>query len=147
VTEPELIRQRHIEILRHFPGSCMQTCAPRRNLMLQANTLYGPPELGSQERKQLLLLLIRQCIYSGFDFGQCTHVPNVALQQSPANNGQPQRIANRSRYPQSVAEGNPSAASLLVDFRDPNSKGEFVYRCHILEHEDCGMMGKILVNY
>ena len=87
VTEPELIRQRHIEILRHFPGSCMQTCAARRSLMLQANTLYGPPELGSQERKQLLLLLIRQCIYSGFDFGQCTHVPNVALQQSPANYG------------------------------------------------------------
>jgi FtsP/CotA-like multicopper oxidase with cupredoxin domain len=46
-----------------------------------------------------------------------------------------------------LLKGNPSAASLQVDFRDPNTKGEFVYRCHILEHEDGGMMGKILVNY
>ncbi|HUJ31121.1 MAG TPA: multicopper oxidase domain-containing protein [Candidatus Acidoferrum sp.] len=32
-----------------------------------------------------------------------------------------------------------------VDFRDPNSVGTFVYHCHILEHEDGGMMGTIRV--
>jgi FtsP/CotA-like multicopper oxidase with cupredoxin domain len=36
---------------------------------------------------------------------------------------------------------------LLMDFRDPNTKGEFAYHCHILQHEGGGMMGKILVNY
>jgi FtsP/CotA-like multicopper oxidase with cupredoxin domain len=32
-----------------------------------------------------------------------------------------------------------------MDFRDPNTVGEFVYHCHILEHEDKGMMGSIRV--
>jgi FtsP/CotA-like multicopper oxidase with cupredoxin domain len=32
-----------------------------------------------------------------------------------------------------------------MDFRDPNTVGEFVYHCHLLEHEDGGMMGLIRV--
>jgi FtsP/CotA-like multicopper oxidase with cupredoxin domain len=32
-----------------------------------------------------------------------------------------------------------------MDFRDPNSVGTFVYHCHLLEHEDGGMMGTIRV--
>jgi FtsP/CotA-like multicopper oxidase with cupredoxin domain len=35
---------------------------------------------------------------------------------------------------------------LRVDFRDPNSVGLFPYHCHLLEHEDSGMMGLIQVN-
>jgi FtsP/CotA-like multicopper oxidase with cupredoxin domain len=34
---------------------------------------------------------------------------------------------------------------LRMDFRDPNSVGTFVYHCHMLEHEDGGMMGLIRV--
>jgi FtsP/CotA-like multicopper oxidase with cupredoxin domain len=34
---------------------------------------------------------------------------------------------------------------LRMDFRDPNTIGTFVYHCHLLEHEDGGMMGLILV--
>jgi FtsP/CotA-like multicopper oxidase with cupredoxin domain len=34
---------------------------------------------------------------------------------------------------------------LRLDFRDPNSIGTFVYHCHLLEHEDNGMMGLIRV--
>jgi len=34
---------------------------------------------------------------------------------------------------------------LRIDFRDPNSIGTFVYHCHLLEHEDGGMMGVIRV--
>ncbi|MGA2902364.1 MAG: multicopper oxidase domain-containing protein [Candidatus Korobacteraceae bacterium] len=33
-----------------------------------------------------------------------------------------------------------------MDFRDPNIAGTFVYHCHILDHEDGGMMAKIQVN-
>jgi FtsP/CotA-like multicopper oxidase with cupredoxin domain len=33
-----------------------------------------------------------------------------------------------------------------VDFRDPNTVGTFVYHCHLLEHEDKGMMGSIRVD-
>jgi FtsP/CotA-like multicopper oxidase with cupredoxin domain len=34
---------------------------------------------------------------------------------------------------------------LRMDFRDPNTIGTFVYHCHLLEHEDKGMMGSIRV--
>ncbi len=34
---------------------------------------------------------------------------------------------------------------LRMDFRDPNAIGTFIYHCHILEHEDGGMMGTIRV--
>lgn len=34
---------------------------------------------------------------------------------------------------------------LRMDFRDPNTVGTFVYHCHMLEHEDGGMMGVIRV--
>lgn len=34
---------------------------------------------------------------------------------------------------------------LRMDFRDPNIVGTFVYHCHLLDHEDKGMMGVIRV--
>jgi FtsP/CotA-like multicopper oxidase with cupredoxin domain len=35
---------------------------------------------------------------------------------------------------------------IRMDFRDPNTVGTFVYHCHLLEHEDGGMMGLIRVD-
>ena len=32
-----------------------------------------------------------------------------------------------------------------MDFRDPRIIGTFLYHCHLLEHEDGGMMGVIQV--
>jgi FtsP/CotA-like multicopper oxidase with cupredoxin domain len=40
--------------------------------------------------------------------------------------------------------GYPSVR-IRMDFRDPNIVGLFVYHCHVLEHEDGGMMGRIRV--
>ncbi len=37
------------------------------------------------------------------------------------------------------------SVKLRMDFRDANSAGTFVYHCHLLEHEDGGMMGTIRV--
>jgi FtsP/CotA-like multicopper oxidase with cupredoxin domain len=37
------------------------------------------------------------------------------------------------------------SVTLRMDFRDPNAVGTFVYHCHLLEHEDGGMMGTIRV--
>ena len=39
----------------------------------------------------------------------------------------------------------PSQTKVLIDFRDPVIRGEFVFHCHILDHEDGGMMANILV--
>jgi FtsP/CotA-like multicopper oxidase with cupredoxin domain len=41
-------------------------------------------------------------------------------------------------------KGYPSVR-LRMDFRDPNAIGTFVYHCHLLDHEDGGMMGLIRV--
>jgi FtsP/CotA-like multicopper oxidase with cupredoxin domain len=34
---------------------------------------------------------------------------------------------------------------LRMDFRDPNTVGTFLYHCHLLDHEDGGMMALIRV--
>jgi len=39
----------------------------------------------------------------------------------------------------------PGKVTLLMDFTDPIIRGTFVFHCHILEHEDGGMMQKITV--
>jgi FtsP/CotA-like multicopper oxidase with cupredoxin domain len=42
--------------------------------------------------------------------------------------------------------GHPyHSVKVRMDFRDPNTAGTFVFHCHILLHEDLGMMHKILV--
>ena len=38
------------------------------------------------------------------------------------------------------------SVTVRMDFRDPNIAGTFVFHCHILDHEDGGMMAKIQVN-
>jgi len=35
---------------------------------------------------------------------------------------------------------------LRMDFRDPNAVGTLLYHCHLLEHEDGGMMGTVRVD-
>jgi suppressor of ftsI len=48
--------------------------------------------------------------------------------------------------PRTVATGGhvtPGTATLLVDFRDPVIRGTFVFHCHMLDHEDGGMMATI----
>jgi FtsP/CotA-like multicopper oxidase with cupredoxin domain len=37
------------------------------------------------------------------------------------------------------------SVTLRVDFRDPKTVGTFMYHCHLLEHEDGGMMGILRV--
>ncbi len=39
--------------------------------------------------------------------------------------------------------GKAGTLDLLMDFRDPIIKGTFLFHCHILDHEDRGMMAKI----
>jgi FtsP/CotA-like multicopper oxidase with cupredoxin domain len=39
----------------------------------------------------------------------------------------------------------PSTVKVSIDFRNPVIRGTFVYHCHILDHEDGGMMAKIQV--
>ena len=39
----------------------------------------------------------------------------------------------------------PAQMKVLIDFRDPTIRGTFLFHCHILDHEDGGMMAKIAV--
>lgn len=43
-------------------------------------------------------------------------------------------------------KGPYPSVTLRMDFRDPNIAGTFVFHCHILDHEDQGMMAKIQIN-
>jgi FtsP/CotA-like multicopper oxidase with cupredoxin domain len=43
-------------------------------------------------------------------------------------------------------KGHYHSVTLRMDFRDPNIAGTFVYHCHVLDHEDAGMMAKIRVD-
>ncbi len=65
-----------------------------------------------------------------------------------AINGQPvddPAIRDTIDLPYWSGTGAYPSATLRMDFRDPNIIGTFVYHCHILEHEDGGMMGTIQV--
>ena len=54
--------------------------------------------------------------------------------------------ATPSTFPSTTVKTlNIRAFDLRMDFRDPNTVGTFVYHCHLLEHEDGGMMGLIRV--
>jgi hypothetical protein len=41
-------------------------------------------------------------------------------------------------------KGDPTSITVKMDFRGP-TVGDFVYHCHILDHEDNGMMAIIRV--
>lgn len=45
--------------------------------------------------------------------------------------------------PHRQSNGQPGSLDMLMDFMDPKIKGTFVFHCHILDHEDAGMMAKI----
>ena len=63
-------------------------------------------------------------------------------------NGQPVNdpaIRDTVDIPYWNGSGAYPSAKVRMDFRDPNVVGTFVYHCHILEHEDGGMMGEIQV--
>lgn len=76
----------------------------------------------------------------------------VQSQNNFAINGQPQSPADTGQYLDMIEvpawDGNPAhpypSVSLLVDFRGQDI-GSFVFHCHILGHEDLGMMNIIQV--
>jgi len=48
-------------------------------------------------------------------------------------------------HPYWNGKGPYPSMKLRMDFSDPNTVGTFLYHCHILKHEDMGMMGSIQV--
>ncbi len=76
----------------------------------------------------------------------------VLSQNNFAINGAPQAPADTGQYLDMLEvpgwDGNPAhpypSVTLLVDFRGPDI-GSFVFHCHILNHEDLGMMNIIQV--
>jgi FtsP/CotA-like multicopper oxidase with cupredoxin domain len=63
-------------------------------------------------------------------------------------NGQPvpnQDLRDTMEVPYWTGTGPYPSIKVRMDFRDPNTAGTFVYHCHILLHEDLGMMHKIQV--
>jgi len=42
-------------------------------------------------------------------------------------------------------DGVPGEVKVIIPFTDPNMVGRFVFHCHIVEHEDSGMMANVVV--
>ena len=71
------------------------------------------------------------------------HFQLVEWLGSPVNE---QFLRDTVNVPYFNGRGNQyPSVTLRMDFRDPNSIGTFVYHCHLLEHEDGGMMGLVRV--
>ena len=75
------------------------------------------------------------------------HIHQIHFQVLEVN-GQPVNdpaIRDTVDLPYWNGSGPYPSVKLRMDFRDPNIVGVFVYHCHILAHEDGGMMGEIQV--
>jgi FtsP/CotA-like multicopper oxidase with cupredoxin domain len=75
------------------------------------------------------------------------HIHQIHFQVLEVN-GQPVNdpaIRDTVDLPYWSGTGPYPSVKLRMDFRDPNIVGTFVYHCHILQHEDAGMMGEIEV--
>jgi FtsP/CotA-like multicopper oxidase with cupredoxin domain len=75
------------------------------------------------------------------------HIHQIHFQVLEVN-GQPVNdpaIRDTIDLPFWSGSGAYPSVKLRMDFRDPNIVGTFVYHCHILQHEDAGMMGAIQV--
>jgi len=55
------------------------------------------------------------------------------------------KILDTVPIPAWSGSGPYPSVTIRMDFRDPQTAGVFVYHCHILQHEDQGMMAKIAV--
>jgi FtsP/CotA-like multicopper oxidase with cupredoxin domain len=75
------------------------------------------------------------------------HIHQIHFQVLEVN-GQPVNdpaIRDTVDLPYWSGTGAYPSVKVRMDFRDPNIVGTFVYHCHILQHEDAGMMGEIQV--
>ena len=75
------------------------------------------------------------------------HIHQIHFQVMEVNGVAVNDPAIRDTYdiPYWTGQGAYPSITVRMDFRDPNIVGTFVYHCHILQHEDAGMMGAIQV--
>ena len=71
------------------------------------------------------------------------HFLVVAVDGKPVQNP---TLQDTYMVPYWTGTGPYHNVTLRMDFRDANIAGTFLYHCHILDHEDGGMMEKIQVN-
>ncbi|WP_260735906.1 multicopper oxidase domain-containing protein [Tunturiibacter lichenicola] len=75
------------------------------------------------------------------------HIHQIHFQVMAVNGVAVNDPAIRDTYdiPYWNGQGAYPSITVRMDLRDPNIVGTFVYHCHILQHEDSGMMGAIEV--
>ncbi|MGC2399518.1 MAG: multicopper oxidase domain-containing protein [Acidobacteriaceae bacterium] len=70
------------------------------------------------------------------------HFQVMAIDGQPINDP---ALRDTMDIPYWSGTGPYHSITVRMDFSDPNVLGNFVYHCHILEHEDGGMMGEIQI--
>jgi FtsP/CotA-like multicopper oxidase with cupredoxin domain len=72
------------------------------------------------------------------------HFRTLAINGSPVTDYTERDTIDVPHWSGNASDPYPSV-TLLMDFSDPDIVGTFVYHCHILSHEDLGMMAAIQV--
>jgi len=72
------------------------------------------------------------------------HFQTLAINGTPVTDTTRRDTIDIPHWSGNASDPYPSV-TLMMDFRDPNIVGTFVYHCHILSHEDLGMMAMIQV--
>ena len=75
------------------------------------------------------------------------HIHQLDFQVTEVN-GKPQPFDGYHdvvTLPAAASDVEPSVVKIIIPFTDPVIVGEFVYHCHIIQHEDQGMMSNIVV--
>jgi FtsP/CotA-like multicopper oxidase with cupredoxin domain len=74
------------------------------------------------------------------------HIHQTDFLVSSVNNDEQDDVGLRDTIDLPIQEGNtPGKVVVVIPFLNPAMEGKFVYHCHILEHEDGGMMAVIQV--
>ena len=73
------------------------------------------------------------------------HIHQTDFLVPSVNNEDMTRGACATRSTSLPQKGEPGRVMIIVPFMDPLMVGRFVFHCHIVEHEDAGMMANVLV--
>ncbi len=107
-------------------------------------SMDGPPNITVTEgTTEQWIIQNRSTMDHSFHIHQL-HFETLAINGSAVSDSTRRDTINIPHWSGNASDPYPSV-TLLMDFRDPNIVGTFVYHCHILSHEDLGMMGMIQV--
>ena len=164
VNEDRLPAQTHAQAVTRFAAIDAATPVTQRTLYFSVNLALSPPQFYITEDGQTPTIFNmdappsitvnegtveqwtienRSTMDHNFHIHQL-HFQTLAINGVAVNDTTRRDTIIVPHWSGNASDPYPSV-TLLMDFRDPNIVGTFVYHCHVLSHEDLGMMASIQV--